>query len=161
MKHVVNPGTSTDTGRLFVTIQYENGRLSITGVEGPKKNGDARGSCGQIVMSGLRVDTYADGWDAAKLATLAKVWDRWHLNDMRAGSAVQESYLRAHPVTAVYPGPHYVKASAVLTKAGLNPDANGYKYGSAWKSEDVPAEVIDWLFALPVGEADRLPHAWA
>jgi hypothetical protein len=25
----------------------------------------------------------------------------------------------------------------------------GYKYGSAWLKEEVPAEVIDWLFALP------------
>lgn len=25
----------------------------------------------------------------------------------------------------------------------------GYKYGSAWKHEDVPQEIIDWLFSLP------------
>lgn len=25
----------------------------------------------------------------------------------------------------------------------------GYKYGSSWMHEDVPQEVIDWLFALP------------
>ena len=25
----------------------------------------------------------------------------------------------------------------------------GYKYGSAWLKEDVPKEIIDWLFALP------------
>lgn len=25
----------------------------------------------------------------------------------------------------------------------------GYKYGTEWKKEEVPKEVIDWLFALP------------
>ena len=25
----------------------------------------------------------------------------------------------------------------------------GYKYGTAWKTEEVPQEVIDWLFILP------------
>lgn len=25
----------------------------------------------------------------------------------------------------------------------------GYKYGSAWKREDVPQDIIDWLFSLP------------
>lgn len=33
----------------------------------------------------------------------------------------------------------------------------GYKYGTAWKKEEVPQEVIDWLFALP--ETNKRP-AW-
>jgi hypothetical protein len=33
----------------------------------------------------------------------------------------------------------------------------GYKYGTTWLKEDVPQDVIDWLFALP--DADHQP-AW-
>lgn len=33
----------------------------------------------------------------------------------------------------------------------------GYKYGTAWQKEEVPKDVIDWLFALP--ETTRRP-AW-
>lgn len=33
----------------------------------------------------------------------------------------------------------------------------GYKYGTAWQKEDVPQEVIDWLFALP--DPEKSP-AW-
>lgn len=33
----------------------------------------------------------------------------------------------------------------------------GYKYGTAWQLEEVPQEVIDWLFALP--DTERRP-AW-
>lgn len=33
----------------------------------------------------------------------------------------------------------------------------GYKYGTSWKKEEVPQEIIDWLFALP--DSDTEP-AW-
>jgi hypothetical protein len=51
---VVSPGT-VDVGRdqpvdVFARIQYDGARLSITGVEGPRRNGDAWGSTGQIAM---------------------------------------------------------------------------------------------------------------
>lgn len=37
---------------------------------------------------------------------------------------------------------------------------SGNKYGGAWYREDVPADVLDWLAALP--DADKpLPGAWA
>ncbi len=34
----------------------------------------------------------------------------------------------------------------------------GYKYGTAWKTEPLPQEVIDWLFALPAVEGQQ--PAW-
>lgn len=33
----------------------------------------------------------------------------------------------------------------------------GYKYGTAWKTEEVPQDVIDWLFSLP---DSKLTPAW-
>lgn len=35
---------------VFCKIQFVDGKLSITGVEGPLKSGNCLGSCGQIVM---------------------------------------------------------------------------------------------------------------
>jgi hypothetical protein len=40
---VVRPG-GTVRGSVFCRIQYDGKRLSITGVEGPMRNGDCRGS---------------------------------------------------------------------------------------------------------------------
>lgn len=34
----------------------------------------------------------------------------------------------------------------------------GYRYGSAWKREDVPSDVIEWLLGLP--EAKSKPKYW-
>lgn len=62
----------------FVTITWDGKRLSITGVEGPKANGDASGSCGQLDVSRHN-------------PRLAELWARWHLNDMRAGCEHQRT----------------------------------------------------------------------
>jgi hypothetical protein len=151
---------------VFCKIDFDGCRLSIIGVEGPKLNGDAVGSCGQIVMHLLgheKIITPAPGWTHAMIAQFLTVWDRWHLNDMRAGSPAQHAWLESNPIDpkdCAYPESHYDVASARLAAAGLNPDPNfngGYRYGSGWLSEEVPAEVIDWLRGLP--DTDAQP-AW-
>lgn len=77
-----SPGV-TARGRLFVTIKYTGGSLSVTGVEGPLSNGNCRGSCGQC---GIAPDIAPDdGWTPEGIARLRDIWGRWHLNDMRAG----------------------------------------------------------------------------
>lgn len=151
-------------GDIFAKITFRGDRLSIVGVEGPKLNGDAYGGCGQIYGSYLTPEQRAEiknpapKWDAEKIAQFFATWKRWHLNDMRAGSPAQEEYLRAHPVSYSYPKSHYDAAREALSAAGLHPDpSNGYLYGSAWLTEPVPADVLEWLRALP--DADIQP-AW-
>lgn len=86
---VLNPG-SGEYGLVFVRVKFQNERLSLCGVEGPRPNGDARGSCGQI-GDHLNVTRFAAGWDAEQLARLVSLWDRWHLNDLRAGCEHQRA----------------------------------------------------------------------
>lgn len=160
---VVRIGLTARDGSLFCKIEWTSGRLSITGVEGPKRNGDCLGSCGQVIMNEWAFTALAPGWNAGRVARLREVWERWHLNDMVAGSPDQEAYLRAHPVEYVYPESHYTKASAALEAVGLNPDPdylhNGkpYRYGHAWLREEVPADVLEFLSGLP--DTDTEP-AW-
>jgi hypothetical protein len=168
-RRVVTPGTTRD-GSLFVTIELHDLRnpgiggpeLSITGVAGPKRNGDAQGSCGQCgdyLTEGCTPET-GSGWDAEMVARLGEVWARWHLNGMTAGSPAQEQFLRDHPYDRERDGSdHYGWACKVLADAGLNPDPahDGYRYGSAWLYEAVPVEVLDWLRGLPVAVRS---HPW-
>lgn len=145
---------------VFCKIEYKDGRLSISGVEGPLQSGNARGSCGQINMSEWGITEYAPGWSEALEKQFREVWKRWHLNDIKAGSKVQEDYLRANPIPKedyAYPKSHYDVASKKLAAAGLNPDPEGYEYGHSWKREEVPAEVLEFLQSLP--ETDVNP-AW-
>ena len=95
---------------IFVKIEYKGGRLSISGVEGPTRGGNASGSCGQIDMhyehrnpadndprnkamiNGSEYDVtvyantirFAKGWYKELWWNLLDMWKRWHLNDMRA-----------------------------------------------------------------------------
>ncbi len=166
MKKVMRLGTlPTYNGRrmnVFVCAKFTDGRLSLTSVEGPTPNGNAMGSCGQIDMhlrepDGLEGFDPAPGWSLESVNRLLDIWQRWHLNDMRAGSPAQMEYLRANPIVAKYPESHYDKACKALASAGLNPDADGYKYGHAWKHETVPSDVIAEIQAFP--DAD-FPPAW-
>ncbi len=103
-RKVVRPGTvPTYVGRrtsVFCKIELtEDGRLSISGVEGPTASGDCIGGAGQIGMhyahrnpanddrrssSLTRPEdfTFAPGWDAERWLDFLDVWKRWHLNDM-------------------------------------------------------------------------------
>lgn len=146
---------------VFCRIKFDGRRLSITGVVGPKRNGDAIGGCGQIKMSlDAKEVTPAPAWSTDMVNRFFATWRRWHLNDTRAGSLAQEDWLRENPIAEAdyaYPKSHYTVASERLAAAGLNPDADGYKYGHAWKFEEVPAHVIAWLQSLP--GTDKEP-AW-
>jgi hypothetical protein len=143
----------------FIKIEYKEGKLSISGVEGPMSNGNCRGGCGQIVMSGLSVNNYAPGWDADKVSVLATLWDMWHLNDMQAGTPIQTEFLKSHKAElkeyhkAGFDS-YYSMACDLLEKAGLLVD-NGYKYGTKWLKVEVPQDVLEWFQALP--DADVNP----
>lgn len=163
MKKTVRPGTipnyNGEPMNIFATIKLDDGKLSISGVEGPRANGDCAGGCGQIDMylrepGGLDGFIPAPSWTLEAMRRFLDLWERWHLNDMRAGSPSQSDWLRVNPLEAVYPENHYDKTCEALAAAGLNPDASGYKYGSAWLREEVPADVIAELEALP--EADKI-----
>lgn len=76
---------------VFCKIQWDSHRLSITGVEGPLRDGNALGSCGQLDLNDRAFIEYAAGWDRPKVDAFAALWKRWHLNDMRAGCEHQRA----------------------------------------------------------------------
>ena len=122
-----------------VTWSVENGRFSMSAGIWQANKRDLL-ACGQMVDEVAKLFP-----NDSKLQRMCAIWERWHLNDMKAGSKVQEDYLRAHPIPPedyAYPKSHHTVACQVLADAGLNPDPDGYSYGHAWKTEDLPAEVI-------------------
>lgn len=127
-----------------VTIEVElsdDGRLSICGsIWNPRET--------DIYSGGQNIDQIRDLLRGSpKVERIHAVWERWHLNDMRAGSPRQQAYLKTQTFPG-YPTSHYDWARGVLAAAGLQPDTeylhNGkpYSYGSAWLREELPADVI-------------------
>lgn len=160
---------SLTASRVFVTVVWDGEELHFTGVEGPKRNGDCSGGCGQIEMhwrENPECWTYGSpDMPRARVERLMELWDRWHLNHMKAGSPAQEAWLRANPVKVVYPESHLDVALVALTAVGLQPDpdhigSNGkpYSYGAQWLKEEVPHDVLVELLTYPT--SDKLPDRW-
>ncbi len=93
---------------VFCKIKFENGNLSISGVIGPKSNGNAWGGCGQIDMEFKHADSnhddkryshlippsdlrFANGWNQTAWYKFLETWKCWHLNDMQAGCEHQRA----------------------------------------------------------------------
>lgn len=149
---------------VFCRVKFEGGKLSISGVEGPLRSGDARGSCGQIEMHMGNGDGVkpAPGWTPALIQKFLETWRAWHLNEMRAGCEHQRAKgwgsenLKIKETKQELSGWAYESEHprGVLMKPC--PDC-GYKYGSARLKEEVPASVLEFLAGLP--DSDKVP-AW-
>lgn len=238
MRKIIYPCTcDTYEGKAkgFCKIEFEDGRLSISGVIGPKRNGNAKGSCGQCVDE-IRNGTPSPEWNHEMLNQFCDIWSEWHLNDMRPYCQHQKSlgwdrlarkevvlynYTLSREAmdkkkdaekaaiealkngTVFVPSDEQIRyanlpysitthekltgemeklykprkpiytgdkgATEIKTLGWLKPEEHpdgilckpcpvcGYKYGTSWKEEDVPKDVIGWLFSLP--EATEKP-AW-
>lgn len=193
-RRVMVPGRLRD-GDVWVRAGWDEqtGRLSLAGVVGPLTNGDAMGSSGQITGELLRLanadpERIAGGWTRARIARLAEIWDRWHLNDMRPGCAHQralgwERRRFDENKPANHYGRHYEGQShptsnlcgwiyGPSSRGGrfspgdwhergllLEPCPEcGYLYGSVWMREEVPDEIQAELRAFP--EAS-MPCPWS
>lgn len=112
-KKVVHIGKCKD-GEMFAKVEVKAGNLSISGVIGPKHNGDATGSAGQFIMSFKEYDqrgyytladiTPANGWNKSLVKKFFDIWDRWHLNDMKANCRHQVGPEWTHKDVYIY---HY------------------------------------------------------
>jgi hypothetical protein len=141
MKHRSKVGTvrSGNGGWLpvWIEIQYENERLSITGQIGKQ-------SYGQICMDFDHLDksqndtrmshpikpneiNFFGAWNTSKWYKLLDIWHKWHLNDMRAGCEHQ---------TAFGYDSKYLSEGCPIC---------GYRYGSKWNFEPVPNDVVEFL----------------
>jgi hypothetical protein len=147
---------------IYLNIKYKDGRLSITGVVGPTRTGNAHGSCGQIIMGFKEYDKrgwttlsalkLAPNWTLGMVRRLFDVWAEWHLNDMQSGTPAQQAYLKRFPVTDYT----YTKACEALKAVDLYED-EGHEYGRNWQVVKVPANVLKFLKGLP--DTDLTP-AW-
>lgn len=141
---------------LYARIKFDGTNLSITGVVGPMKNGNAKGGCGQIIMDFKEYDDRgfmslsdidpAPAWNAEMIKRFFDTWDEWHLNDMQSACEHQRAL-----------GWKYDDHHDPKTFKGELCPVCGYSIGSAWLLKDVPQDVIDFLKGLP--DTDEKP-AW-
>lgn len=125
--------------RVTIDVKLTDNRLSISG-------NIWNGNGSDIISGGQNLEEIGRLFPRnPRVQRIVSVWRRWHLNDMRAGTPEQETYLRQHPELTTYDA-----RCEALTVANLNPH-NGYRYGSQWLSETLPTNVIEQV-------RDRFAH---
>ncbi len=130
------------SNRVAIKWRIEGGEFAMQGEVWRADERDAL-LCGQCL------DEIAELMpDDPKVQRMVKIWRRWHLNYMNAGSPAQEEFLRIHKDEKPHKQNHYEWAKEALAGAGLQPDPdyihNGkpYSYGSAWLREELPEDVL-------------------
>lgn len=168
-KKMVNPGKISDHN-ILVEIEWDGNRLSMCGtITSTDDDGSSVGWQIQDDLKRLQNSIqYHPGWDRDVMEKFLDIWYQWHLNDLRAGCRHQRD-LGWHkmPIDPQKPLDAYGKhfdgqvtptwnMLAWVTRrehpSGLLLEpcpVCGYKYGSAWLKEDVPEDVLQWLYALP------------
>lgn len=162
--------------RVEVEIELAGGRLAISGTSGETRaNGEFRtsygdpigGAAGQIIEELEQVDEFAAGWSAERRDQLAAIWRRWHLNDMRAGCEHQRAagwgekrIDESKPAGSYgrhFPGQRQDSWNLLgWIREDEHPDGLlsracevcGYRYGSAWLREELPADVVAFIEPL-------------
>lgn len=98
------------------------------------EKGERRGNpsrAGQCVDALDEITKPAAGWTLDEVREVRALWDRWHLNTMKAGCAHQ---------TVVWEDEPYRRPSLELTQPCPE---TGYRYGHAWLTEPLPDDVIE------------------
>ncbi len=78
------------------------------------------------------------------LNTITEVWQKWHLNDMKAGTKKQQAFIDEWKKSNKY---EYTAICEALKQAGLYED-NGYKYGHSWLVDPLPENVITDIISI-------------
>lgn len=95
-----------------------------------------------------------------RVQRIVEIWDRWHLNDMNAGTRRQKEAIKEGREKWKQNGKgawkfNYNEQCKYLESVGLLVD-NGYEYGTAWLVEPLPGEIeeeIKQLFGVSSTDA--------
>lgn len=120
-------------------------RLSITGeaYEKHERRGDPS-RAGQCADALDEITEPAPGWTLDEIRELRALWDRWHLNDLRAACAHMPADARER----------WDRRERVECSEG-----SGYLFGTAWLVEPLPDEVVTRVLDLMRDRSDDLYRA--
>lgn len=153
-----------DNGRKYpvqigMAFRGRNGNLTLSLVGSYKGPGGEEGG-GQIQDSlNDRINEYIV--PESDIVHLVEVWNRWHLNSMRAGCEHQRKMMASMIELGTVPD-NFFRVSMYESVVALPGFAkcptckDGYEYGSAWLHETLDPEAVEFLLDLfDVNVSDR------
>ena len=103
------------------------------------------GQINEEIREWLKKDRFKELYiSKKKLLKILDIWDRWHLNDLHAGTKKQEEAVKEWRKKNKISGWAYEREVKYLKSIGLYED-RGYKYGKEWLYEPLPNEVIKFI----------------
>ena len=115
-----------------------SGSIREIGVRG----GECSGQCEDTILESLKTNTNLA--QVSRLKKIIKIWKRWHLNDMNAGTPKQEKFLRDYQKKNPGWKWEYEECRKLLVKH-LGSEKG---YGEAWYYELLPIPVIKELIKI-------------
>ena len=98
--------------------------------------------CGGQCLDNIQEDFFPKSPEILKLVN---IWERWHLNDMNAGTMKQEKTLEKCDSN------DYSNRCEFLKEKGLYED-RGYKFGHSWLCDPIPTkdlkEILELFFGM-------------
>lgn len=107
---------------------------------------------GEVKEFGLHLPVAIDQSQGSAPVALKALWERWHLNDMKAGCSHQEERYRADPSARPTYRNEYV-GSTGDTLSGPCSEC-GYRYGTRWLYEPLPSDIIEQILKAAKGPAN-------
>jgi hypothetical protein len=113
----------------------------------------------EVDVPGTEVDIVnGPRWSRADIDALAAMWRRWHLNGTKAGTRVQDAWLAEHHAEDEAGRLADRFHSPIGWRLDNVPADRGYRYGSAWLVELLPADVL--AVARHIRATGAPPEAW-
>lgn len=136
MKKILVIAKINNNQRVTIEISYDKGRLSLMANHWNHLRTDCY-HCGQMqdtirewLEEGYHFGKIRWLYSKDRIKKILDIWDRWHLNDMRAECEHQRE------LGWTWDNGHAETPCPVC----------GYRLGSAWLKEPVPQSIIDELF---------------
>lgn len=169
MKKELCIGITKNYGKVIIEIELENTnsnhpkldwesllKISPENVIKLSITGHYRGGYGQIQDSIGDMEFTKQLVDDNTLNQLLEIWDKYHLNDIKAGTRLQTEFLefaKTNPNLKWDNLNHYEFCLHILRQHQLMIDVESnpqrpYKYGSQWLFKSIPADVISFLTYL-------------
>lgn len=141
-----------DCGLIYVAGYKNRKRVYITmELRHNKQNLPVLSICGEVrnYMYGQCLDSIkecrkGDKFNYNLFSKLYRLWKKYHLNDMHAGTPKQEDYLKQTEDKHNY---DYKVCYDILQENNILYD-NGYKYGTGWLYRNIPNSALEEIATL-------------
>ena len=96
-----------------------------------------------MISGGQCLDTIQETFNTnKKIKEIVKLWEKWHLNDMHAGTPKQERFLKDNGIKNW--ASNFTNVCNILKENNLYND-NGYNFGSGWLYEEIDKQDLQQI----------------